>query len=134
MRGLVGGARVGRLGTVSGEGQPHLVPICFAVVGEIVYHAVDHKPKRSHDLRRIANIRATHRVSLLVDEYHDADWSRLWWVRLDGTARLVTDEPERGQALDALAARYAQYRTTRPAGPVIAIDVDRWSGWSANGC
>jgi PPOX class probable F420-dependent enzyme len=131
MRGLVRAARVGRLATVDGDGVPHLVPVCFALIGDTAYHAVDHKPKRSRRLRRIANIEATGRVSLLVDEY-DEDWSRLWWVRLDGTGRVVTDEPEVSRAVAALVARYPQYRDTPPAGPVVAVDITRWSGWSAS--
>jgi PPOX class probable F420-dependent enzyme len=130
MRGLVAAARVARLATVDSGGGPHLVPICFALIGDTVYHAVDHKPKRSQRLRRIANIEATGRVSLLVDEYAE-DWSRLWWVRLDGSGRIVTDEPERARAVAALVARYPQYRHTPPAGPVIAVDIAHWSGWSA---
>jgi PPOX class probable F420-dependent enzyme len=130
MRGLVAAARVGRLATVDIGGGPHLVPVCFALIGDTAYQAVDHKPKRSQRLRRIANIEATGRVSLLVDEYAE-DWSRLWWVRLDGTGRIVTDEAERARALAALVARYPQYRDTPPAGPVLAIDIARWSGWSA---
>jgi PPOX class probable F420-dependent enzyme len=130
MRRSVQAARVARLATVAADGAPHLVPVCFALIGDTVYHAVDHKPKKSRRLRRVANIEATARVSLLVDDY-DEDWSRLWWVRLDGAGRVVTDEPEVSAAVAALVARYPQYRETPPAGPVIAVDIDHWSGWSA---
>jgi PPOX class probable F420-dependent enzyme len=130
MRTLVGEARVARLATVGADGAPHLVPISFALVGDVVYHAVDHKPKRSHRLRRILNIEATGRVCVLVDAYEE-DWTRLWWVRLDGTGRVVIDPDEASRAVAALVARYPQYVARPPAGPVIAVDVTRWSGWSA---
>lgn len=130
MRTLVQSARVARLATVSREGHPHLVPICFVLLGETVYTAVDQKPKRSGSLRRITNLRATGHASVLVDEYHE-DWSTLWWVRLDGTGRVVSDHSESTHALAALTAKYPPYATDPPAGPVIAIDVRRWTSWSA---
>ena len=124
--------RVARLATADAEGRPHLVPIVFAVAGDTVYHAVDAKPKRTTRLRRLANARANPRVALLADHYDDADWTALWWVRADGAARVLEPgEAEAGRAVEHLAARYAQYRETPPEGPVLAVDVERWTGWSA---
>ena len=123
-------ARVARLATVDQTGRPHLVPITFALVGDVVVTAVDHKPKTTTDLVRLRNIRATGRVSMLVDEYDDADWSRLWWVRLDGSARVIDRAGECGIAIEWLAAKYHQYRDHPPSGPVIWIDVDTVRGWS----
>jgi PPOX class probable F420-dependent enzyme len=82
-------ARVARLATADAAGVPHLVPVVFAVSGDAVYTAVDHKPKRSSALRRLANVRANAAVALLVDHYDDADWDGLWWVRADGTGRVL---------------------------------------------
>jgi PPOX class probable F420-dependent enzyme len=117
-------ARIGHLATVTREGRPHVVPVCFALAGGIVYTAVDQKPKRTRALARLENVRATGRASLLVDHYEE-DWSRLWWVRVDGRAEVTESEA----GLDALAAKYEQYRTARPAGPLIAIEPDRWRSW-----
>ncbi|MEA2223746.1 MAG: hypothetical protein QOH83_2122, partial [Solirubrobacteraceae bacterium] len=73
-------------------------------------------------------------VALLADEYDDGDWERLWWVRADGVARVLEpSDDEARRALALLAARYAQYRAAPPAGPVVAVDVTRWRGWSAAG-
>lgn len=130
IRRLVGAARVGRLATVGRDGHPHAVPICFALRGETVYSAVDHKPKRATRLRRVTNLAETGQACLLLDEYAE-DWSTLWWVRLDGAGRVVDDPAERATAVAALVAKYPQYRDRPPAGPVIALDVTRWSGWSA---
>ena len=118
-------ARVARLATVGADGRPHLVPCTFAVLGETIVSAVDHKPKRTTALRRLANIAANPRVSVLADHYED-DWSRLWWVRADGVARVLDTSPE---GLRALAGRYPQYLETPPPGPFLEITVERWSAW-----
>jgi PPOX class probable F420-dependent enzyme len=120
-------ARVAHLATVSPEGTPHVVPVCFAVQDGRLYTAVDDaKPKATRALQRLENVRAHGHASLLVDHYEE-DWAQLWWVRVDGTATIEDSEP----ALDALAAKYAQYRDQRPPGPLIAIAPERWRSWSA---
>jgi PPOX class probable F420-dependent enzyme len=129
MRARLSAARVGRLATVSAEGLPHLVPVCFALVGDDVFTAVDAKPKRGGTLRRLVNIAATGRAALLVDEYAE-DWNALWWVRVDARARVVMDEQTRRRALDALMEKYPQYAATPPPGPVIELSELRWSAWS----
>jgi PPOX class probable F420-dependent enzyme len=122
-------ARVARLATVDPSGRPHLVPLVFAVVGDRIYTAVDHKPKRTTALRRLANVRQNPAVALLVDHYDDADWGALWWVRADGRGRVLEPgEPEAQRAVALLRVRYPQQRA---AGAVLAVDVERWSGWSA---
>jgi PPOX class probable F420-dependent enzyme len=122
-------ARVARLATAGADGRPHLVPVCFAVEGDTVYSAVDDvKPKATMRLRRLANAAENPSVSLLVDHYDD-DWSALWWVRADGRARVLEAAPD---AVALLAARYSQYRDAPPRGPVLAVDVERWAGWSAS--
>jgi PPOX class probable F420-dependent enzyme len=123
-------ARVGRLATIDAEGRPHLVPICFALEGETLYSAVDEKPKRSQRLKRLANIRRHPDVSVIVDHYEE-DWSRLWWVRIDGRASVLDEATEREHALVLLQAKYEQYRAEPPTGPVIAVRIDRWKGWHA---
>ena len=122
-------ARVARLATIGAGGQPHLVPITFAVRGNVIVTAVDHKPKRSMDLRRLRNIETNPRVSVLVDHYDD-DWSLLWWVRADGVARILRGD-DRAEPLRWLAEKYDQYLTRPPEGPVIRIDVSAWRSWSA---
>jgi len=121
-------ARVARLATVSAEGTPHLVPVTFAVLGDRIVFAIDHKPKSTTRLRRLENIAAQPSVCLLVDVY-DEDWSRLWWARADGTAAVCDTDAD---AVDALVARYPAYVHHRPAGPVVSIEVTAWSGWAAS--
>ena len=129
-RQLFAAARVARLATVSAEGRPHLVPCTFAVDGDAIYIAVDHKPKTTTRLRRLANIEANPSVSLLADHYDD-DWAALWWVRADGRATVIAEQTAMAGPLSLLAQRYSQYVDQRPAGPVIDVRVTRWSGWTA---
>jgi PPOX class probable F420-dependent enzyme len=130
MRRRLAEAAVARLATVDADGKPHLVPITFVVDGDTLYFAVDAKPKRTTDLKRLRNIAANPAVCVLVDHYED-DWSRLWWVRVDGTAHVVDDHARAERALDMLVSRHPQYRRARPQGPVVAISIIRISGWSA---
>jgi PPOX class probable F420-dependent enzyme len=129
-RGRFAAARVARMATTGADARPHVVPVCFALDGDVLYSAVDAKPKRSPDLRRLRNIAENPHVALLADHYEE-DWRRLWWARADGLARLFErGEPEHGHAVELLAARYAQYGESLPEGRAIVIDVERWSGWS----
>ncbi len=123
-------ARVARLATAGADGQPHIVPVTFAVAGDNVYIAIDHKPKTTTNLRRLRNIRENPLVALLADHYED-DWDRLWWARADGRARILDTGADRSEPLDLLAGKYSQYRRIRPQGPVIAIEACRWTGWTA---
>jgi PPOX class probable F420-dependent enzyme len=123
---LLATARVARFATVTPDGRPTLVPVCFAIDGQTIYHAVDHKPKATRELARLRNLRAHPQAAALADHYDDADWTALWWVRADGTARILDDAPH---AIDLLAQRYPQYRERRPAGPVIALEVERITWW-----
>ncbi|HEY1480845.1 MAG TPA: TIGR03668 family PPOX class F420-dependent oxidoreductase [Gaiellales bacterium] len=131
-RRLFASRRVARLATVRDDGAPHLVPICFALEGDTLYSAVDHKPKRSRSLQRLANIVANPRVTLLADHY-DEDWSTLWWVRADGIARLAeVGEPAHVRAVELLRSRYAQYRDAPPLGTAIVVELESFSGWRAS--
>ncbi len=134
MRTRVARARVGRLATLTPPtadrgGQPHIVPCCFVLVDDTIYSAVDGKPKTTPALQRLANVRAQPQSCLLVDHYAE-DWTALWWVRVDGAARVVATDSERGAAIGALQAKYEQYRQEPPPGAVLAIAIERWRGWS----
>ena len=122
-------ARVGRLATVRSDGTPHLVVVTFALHGDTVVSAVDDKPKRSKNLLRVRNLEERPAASLLVDHYEE-DWSKLWWVRLDGEAHILRDEPRRTEALAPLATKYAPYRDVLPTGPVIVLTVRSTASWS----
>ena len=77
-----------RLATIGTGGRPHLVPVTFALDGDRIYTVVDAKPKTTANLRRLRNIAADPRVTVLADHYED-DWDRLWWVRADGIAAIL---------------------------------------------
>ena len=122
-------ARVGHLATVRPDGRPHVVACCFAVEGDRLYTAVDDvKAKSTNALARLDNIAAHPQVSLLADHYDDANWSALWWVRVDGTAR-VESAHDGSVAVELLAEKYEPYRRQPPPGPVIVVEIERWSAW-----
>ena len=127
---------VARLATVTPDGIPHLVPVVFAVDGDpegdrdVVYTAVDAKPKTTQRLRRLANIESNPQVSLLVDHYAD-DWTQLWWVRADGVAAIHSDGEPMHAGYRLLRAKYPQYQSVPLNGPVITVRVRRWTSWHA---
>lgn len=125
-------AQVARLATTDPDGRPHLVPIVFAVEGDTLYSAVDKKPKRSTTLRRIENARVRPDVTVLVDHYEE-EWSRLWWIRLRGRARVLDEGDERERGLALLQEKYPQYRLDPPEGAVLAVDVTETRVWLGSG-
>jgi PPOX class probable F420-dependent enzyme len=121
--------RVARLGTLGADGAVRLVPICFAVVGNHVVSAVDHKPKRTGQLRRLDDMVASGTATVLFDHY-DEDWTQLWWVRIRGRATVHDPGSRAGDpALAALAAKYAQYRAQPPTGSVYEVAIDEIRSW-----
>jgi PPOX class probable F420-dependent enzyme len=136
MRSRVAAARVARLATVRPDGTPHAVPICFALLtgpaGDVLVSVVDSKRKSTASLQRLQNVRLNPAVTVLVDHYEE-EWPRVWWVRVDGDARLVDGGADHERAVDALRAKYEQYRVHDLPGPTLAVDVRRWVGWAYDG-
>ncbi len=121
-------AEVARLATVRSDGSPHLVPITFALSENRIYTMIDHKPKTTINPQRLDNIRANPRVSVLVDQY-DSSWADLWWVRVDGSAKIVDRGGMHEIAAAKLTEKYEQYRDHPPAGPAIVISIDNVRSW-----
>jgi PPOX class probable F420-dependent enzyme len=132
------------LATIASDGHSRLVPCCFAIGFEngalVVDTPIDDKAKAVQDpmrLARVRDIRRDPRVTLLVDRW-DEEWSRLAWVRVEGTARLLIpwaprDASAHADAVAALRARYPQYRDHRlETLPMIRVTVDRMTGWDAH--
>jgi PPOX class probable F420-dependent enzyme len=135
LRRRITGARLGHLATSDGA-RPSVVPVCFVLLGDTIYEAIDAKPKAASagQLRRVKNIRANPVAALLID-YYVEDWRRLWWVLLRGRARVVANGAEQARAIKALRRKYPQYRTTTPLAAdalVIALDVRRLRHWRAS--
>lgn len=126
----IAGSPVGVLGTILPDGRPHLAPVTFAVADGRVVTAVDWKPKSGRKLRRIANLEADPRATLLVHHYQD-DWGGLWWVRVDAVGTLVDDGPEHERAVAALCAKYEQYAERPPEGTVIVLEPTGTARWGA---
>ncbi len=123
--------RVARLATADGAGQPHVVPVCYALDDDNLYFTIDEKPKRAGGarLKRLSNIRENPRVALVVDRY-DEDWSRLGWVMVQGRAEVLEAGAEHDRAQGLLRARYRQLRAMRIEHlPVVAIRIRRAISW-----
>ena len=125
-------ARVGRLATADAGGRPLLVPVCFAFDGAALFSAVDDKPKRTRELRRLRNVRENPHASLLVDVW-DEDWTRLAWVSVEGRAAVLGAGADFTRALELLRAKYPQYRTMNLErdGAVLRLQADHVLSWRA---
>ena len=128
------GARVARLATLDGEYGPHIVPVCFVYDGEVFYSALDRKPKRMapERLARVRHITASPQIGLMIDEYRE-DWEKLWYILVQGKARLIpkSGHQERARAIRQLRAKYPQYAATMlpDDAPVIRITPFRIISW-----
>lgn len=125
--------RVARLATVDEAGRPHVVPIVYAFDGERLYTPIDAKPKRvgPHRLQRVRNIELKPQVGLIIDDY-DEDWTRLAWVQIRGTAKIIETGPEHAAALALLQQKYPQYETmSLQDRPIIVINPGYVTGWRA---
>ena len=128
---------VARLATVGAGGRPHQVPIVFARAAGRLWSAIDAKPKGAGEPARVRNVRAHPEVSLLLDHY-DADWRRLWWLRIDGTAAVVQPPPGERDAgvaagVAALRAKYPQYAAIPLLGEpptLLAIEPSARRSWA----
>ena len=131
-RDLLSSARRGTLATIAPDGRGRLVPVCFIVIDDVVWSALDEKPKQVSDPRTLARVRDIERdprVTLLVDRWSE-DWSKLAWLRIAGRAELADSEPS---VVAALRAKYPQYDDHDLASrPMIAIAIEAVSGWSAS--
>jgi coenzyme F420-0:L-glutamate ligase / coenzyme F420-1:gamma-L-glutamate ligase len=126
--------RVGRLATAGEQGQPHVVPVCYAHDGASFYIALDAKPKRvAHaQLKRVRNILANPQAALVIDRYSE-DWSALAYLLLRGAAALLPPgDPEHARAVALLRQRYPQYQAMPiDEQPMIVLRVESVVAWGA---
>jgi PPOX class probable F420-dependent enzyme len=130
-RRFVDSGRVGHLATADRQGAPHVVPVCYAVIADVLYITIDEKPKRAdpRGLKRLRNIAENSHVSMVVDRY-DEDWTRLGWVMLHGNAEILKQGPEHDAAQSALRTKYPQLAAMQIAHhPVIAVRIHRVASW-----
>lgn len=110
------------------------VPVCFAVVSNVVVSPVDRvKPKSTTDLGRLKNLAHDAAATLLCEQWNRDDWSKLWWVRVRLVHRSIHDvsaAPLREEAEQALRDKYTQYRGTEFA-ELVLLDVKNLVGWAA---
>jgi PPOX class probable F420-dependent enzyme len=121
--------RVARLAFMDDGDHPRVLPVTFCVFDEAIWTAIDDKPKRTAEPARIRYLRRRPDAALVVDFYDD-DWSRLRWVQVTGTVE-VLEARDNEPALEALAAKYAQYAERTPPGPLLRLAPDRGLCWRA---
>ena len=127
--------RVARLATVSADGQPHVIPVCYAFDGVLFFSPIDEKPKRvgPSGLRRVQNIRANPRVALVIDDYLE-DWTALAYLLVRGRAEIIQEGPAHEEALRLLRERYPQYRAMAlEERPVLCITPESVVAWGRVG-
>jgi len=129
---------VGRLATLGAAGDIAQVPIVFVHYQGQLWSPVDGKPKSGGELARVRNVRLNPQVSLLLDAY-EQDWSKLWWLRIEGRASLVQQDPGAdtrvAAVVQALCDKYPQYRDVpvlREPPTLIAIRPTRVLSWCAD--
>lgn len=121
---------MGHLVTVRPNGQPHVVPVTYALAGNSVVTMIDHKPKTTDRLQRLINIE-NNPVATLMSDHYSEDWSALWWVRVDGEASIHIGGRVWEESAAALRAKYGQYAENSPRGPAVVISVDRVTSWES---
>jgi PPOX class probable F420-dependent enzyme len=129
MRRRATSTRVCRVGTLDERGRVHLVPIVFVIEGDTLYSSTDAGPR---PVKRLRNLERDPHATAVFDAY-DEDWSTVWWVRVQGKGRTVTDPLERDHARDLLWSKYPQFTTAPPdegRGPIMALDIEHWAGWA----
>lgn len=131
---LADGARIGRLATVSGSGDPHVVPIWYEVDGA---RLLVHTQAESHKAR---NIVATGKYAMTVD----VDTMPYKGVTVTGPARVASnDEIDSIALVKRLAVAYvgpeggpgfAEYVASMPGEHVtLVLDVAQHESWDFSG-
>ncbi|HEY3192466.1 MAG TPA: pyridoxamine 5'-phosphate oxidase family protein [Solirubrobacterales bacterium] len=122
-------ARVGRLGLLDQEGGPRVLPVTYAIADGRIWSAIDRKPKRPGEPARLRFLRRDPRAALTVDRYSD-DWDQLAWAQVLGRVSII-EVADGANGLEALSAKYEQYRREPPPGPLLALQPERYLWWRA---
>lgn len=120
--------RVARLGLLDDQDRPRVLPVTFALADGVIYSAIDNKPKRSSEPARVRYLRRRPEAALTVDHYDD-NWAKLAWVQVLVRVELLGRDE---QGLAALSAKYEQYRSEPPPGPVLKLLPERALHWRAD--
>ncbi len=141
---------VARLAT-TGPAGPHIVPVVFARLANVLWSPIDGKPKRGGPLMRVTNVLQQPRAALLIDKW-DSDWSLLWWLRIDAVASVATPitppitppittpraadrDADAAAAVAALEAKYPQYQHVPVLGEpatLLRLTIENTQSWCAS--
>jgi PPOX class probable F420-dependent enzyme len=140
VKAVIDKARIARLATVDSKSKPHLVPVVFAFDGEQYYIPIDKKTKQESSkpekLKRVKNIQTNPNIALLIDEYNE-DWTKLYFVMIQGRASLISNEKGEQQndplllerAHKLLSEKYHQYQKIGIGAYVIMIHPQKVITW-----
>ncbi len=127
---LTGEPRMGRLATVSGDGEPRVAPVWFRHDGDrLLVHSME-------DSSKVRNALATGRFSMTVDK-DDAPYAG---VILTGKIEvLAADEYDFAELVNACAVKYLGPELGGPMGAMIAgmpgghvtlaLTPETWDSW-----
>ena len=121
-------ARRGFLATAT-DNTPHVVPIVFVRIDQLLFSPIDGKPKSKQQLRRIRNLERNPVCSLSIDHYSE-NWNELWWLRLDCRASVIpmNDDIARG-----LKEKYRNYESISVGESAISLAIHNYRFWSMDG-
>jgi PPOX class probable F420-dependent enzyme len=136
-RALLEQVRLAHLAYLDDRDRPRVLPVTFAVAGEDLWTAIDHKPKSkpAGEIARVRYLRRRPEAALCADHYED-DWSRLAWVQAIGTVEVLetgSGGAPVGAALERLGAKYEHYAARPPEGPYLRLRPERVLCWRASG-
>ena len=103
------------------------------VSGRVIVIAIDEKPKRvaPNQLKRVRNLHANPRVSLVIDRYAE-DWRKLAYALITGKAKVIFRGEKHRTGVRLLRGKYRQYRAMAIEGrPIIVITPKRLTSWGA---
>jgi PPOX class probable F420-dependent enzyme len=106
-------------------------PVTYALAEGRIWSAIDRKPKRVGEPARLRFLRRDPSAALTVDRYSD-DWDELAWVQVLGSVRIL-EVVDSAAGMEALSAKYEQYRDQEPPGPLLALEPERYLWWRAAG-
>ncbi len=110
-----------RLATASRDGQPHVVPVIYALDGDDLVIAIDYGTKK------LKNMRENRRVALVVDEYRPNGGAMV-----EGECEILERGKEYLRLLKVLFDRFEFYRRN-PWGegesPILKVRVTKCVMW-----
>ena len=119
-------ARVSRMATAGADGRIHNVPISPVLEAGSLLIATDTTS------RKVRNLEANPRVTLVFDEYSEM-WDLLRGVVIEGSVRIVRDGVDFTRARALLYEKFRQYEIESPieseTSVILVVTPERVTSW-----